>query len=303
VEQPLANTSLPYMVLDVFTDRTFVGNPLAVVFESDSLSDAHMVQIAREFGYSETTFILLPRKREAAWRLRSFTTNMEVFGAGHNALGAWWALAATGRVKLDQSSNVFYQELGNDILPVEVHSTEGSPITIFMRQKRAVFGEAVATFDVLAKAFGLPQKAFEVPGLRPTPVSTGARHLMIPIIDLSALRAVTIHSDALAAVTKSTNCGGCYLFTLETLESTSAAHARFFAPAMGDREDPATGSAAGPLAAYLQAGDVVRGTKEIVVEQGDEVGRPGRIHVRLQEGEVLVGGRSFVVAEGKILTA
>jgi PhzF family phenazine biosynthesis protein len=76
-----------------------------------------------------------------------------------------------------------------------------------------------------------------------------------------------------------------------------------FTPAMGDKEDPATGSAAGPLAAYLQAGDVVRGTKEIVVEQGDEVGRPGRIHVRLQEGEVLVGGRSFVVAEGKILAA
>ena len=92
----------------------------------------------------------------------------------------------------------------------------GAPTTIFMRQKRAVFGEAVETFDVLAKAFGLPQKAFEVPGLRPTPVSTGARHLMILIIDLAALRAVT-------------------------MESTSTAHARFSTPAMGDREDPATG--------------------------------------------------------------
>lgn len=80
------------------------------------------------------------------------------------------------------------------------------------------------------------------------------------------------------------------MFTRETLESTSTAHARFFTPAMGDREDPATGSAAGPLAAYLHARDVIRGNKEIVVEQGDEVGRPGRIHVRLEEGEVLVGG-------------
>ena len=74
----------------------------------------------------------------------------------------------------------------------------GAPTTIFMRQKRAVFGEAVETFDVLAKAFGLPQKAFEVPGLRPTPVSTGARHLMIPIIDLAALRAATMESTSTA---------------------------------------------------------------------------------------------------------
>ena len=126
---------------------------------------------------------------------------------------------------------------------------------------------------------------------------------MVPIIDLAALRAITINSDALAVITNATNCGGCYLFTRETLESTSIAHARFFTPAMGNQEDPATGSAAGPLAAYLQARDVIRGNTEIIVEQGDEVGRPGRIHVRLQEGEVLVGGRSFVVTEGKIFAA
>src|SRR6202023_1666754 len=109
--QPTINTRLPYMVLDVFTHRPYAGNPLAVVFESDSLSDSSMMRIAREFGYSETTFILRPRNREATWRLRSFTTSTEVFGAGHNALGAWWALAVTGRVKLEQSTNACYQEL------------------------------------------------------------------------------------------------------------------------------------------------------------------------------------------------
>jgi trans-2,3-dihydro-3-hydroxyanthranilate isomerase len=152
----------------------------------------------------------------------------------------------------------------------------------------------------LAKAFGLPQNAFEVPGLRPTPVSTGARHLMIPIINLAALRAVTINSDALTAVTKSTNCGGCYLFTCETLESASTARTTrcgIFPISHGWGKE----SRMGPLAAYLRARDVIAGNKEIVVEQGDEVGRPGRIHVRLEEWEVLVGGRSFVVTEGKII--
>lgn len=300
MKEPMANTGLPYMVLDVFTDRPFAGNPLAVVFESDNLSDSRTMQIAREFGYSETTFILRPRQAQADWRLRSFTTSMEVFGAGHNALGAWWALASTGRLRLHASSNIFHQELGNDILPVEISSIGGSPTSIYMRQKKAVFGEALEALDLLAKAFGLPQRVFEVPGFRPTPVSTGVRHLMVPLTDLASLRAVSINSDALAAVTKSTNCGGCYLFTRETLESASTAHARFFTPAMGDREDPATGSAAGPLVAYFQAHEAIRGNEEVVIEQGDEVGRPGRVHVRLAGGEVLVGGRSFVVAEGNI---
>lgn len=303
MQQAQTSIRLPYMTLDVFTDRPFAGNPLAVVFESDGLSDSQMVQITREFGYSETTFIFHPRKPEATWRLRSFTINAEVFGAGHNALGAWWALAATKRIELDDGSTTLYQELGNDALPVKILRAGNSVTSIFMSQKKAAFGEEIRTFELLTKAFGLPPKAFEVPGLLPAPVSTGARHLMIPVINLAALRNVTINSEALAGVTKSSQCGGCYLFTQETVENTSTAHARFFTPAMGDREDPATGSAAGPLAAYLQARNVIHGKEEVVIEQGDEIGRPGRIYVRLKQEQVLVGGRAFVVAQGEISIA
>lgn len=299
----ISGAGLPYATLDVFTKQAFAGNPLAVVFEADGLPDATMLQIAREFGYSETTFVLKPRNAAADWRLRSFTTAVEVYGAGHNALGAWWALAATGRIRLSDGTNTFRQELGDDVLPVEIASLQHAPVNVFMQQKKAIFGEPLEDLELLGGAFGLPPKAFEVAGLRATPVSTGARHLLVPVADLSALRAVTVHPEALAELTKKMDCGGCYLFTRQTLETSSTAHARFFTPAMGTREDPATGSAAGPLGAYLQRAGRLADHTEIVVEQGDQVGRPSRIHVRLEGGVVRVGGPSVVVTQGNLLAS
>ena len=112
---------LPFHLVDVFAAEPLTGNPLAVVAGGESLPIDLLRRIAREFNQSETTFVMPPTRAEADWRLRSFTAaGAEVFGAGHNALGAWWWLAEAGKLPLAQGARTFHQEIGDRVLPVTV---------------------------------------------------------------------------------------------------------------------------------------------------------------------------------------
>jgi PhzF family phenazine biosynthesis protein len=147
---------IPFYLLDVFTTEPFTGNPLAVVSDADELSAELMQRIAGEFNQTETTFVLSPTVPEADWRLRSFTaTGTEVFGVGHNALGAWWWLATSGRLTLDAPTRTFTQEIDGRTLPVEVRSERGRVITISMAQADPVFGAVVGEISPLASALDL----------------------------------------------------------------------------------------------------------------------------------------------------
>jgi trans-2,3-dihydro-3-hydroxyanthranilate isomerase len=121
-------SSLPFFLVDVFADRPLAGNPLALVDGGAALEESVMRAMARELNQSETTFVLPPRHPDATWGLRSFTpSGAEVVGAGHNALGAWWWLASSGRLELDDGGGTFSQEIGDRVLPVEVIGAEGAP--------------------------------------------------------------------------------------------------------------------------------------------------------------------------------
>ena len=100
--------SYTFVLVDVFTEHPLAGNQLAVIPNAEGLDEGQLQAIAREFNYSETTFILPPRQAKANWRLRSFSPSAEVFGAGHNALGAWWVLAARGGVVLRDNETGFW---------------------------------------------------------------------------------------------------------------------------------------------------------------------------------------------------
>jgi trans-2,3-dihydro-3-hydroxyanthranilate isomerase len=283
---------IPFFFVDVFTDTPLTGNPLAVVADCDFLDDATMKRIAREFNQSETTFVLPATRADATWRLRCFTpTGFEAFGAGHNALGAWWWIAEAGRVPLADGRNSFHQELGDRMLPVEVIARDGQPREIVMTQTAPRFGEILADEAGLAVALGL-----DVADFGPLPkqvVSTGAPHLLVHLRDRSTIDRAKPDVARLATLIRSAGGQGCYLFTLDPLV------ARFFNPVAGIIEDPATGSAAGPLAAFLIANKVVD-TGTVIVEQGHGLDRPSRIEVRVDGDTVEIVGRCVVTARGSL---
>jgi PhzF family phenazine biosynthesis protein len=258
-----------------------------------------MRALAREFNQSETTFVLPATLPGATLRLRSFTpAGAEVAGAGHNALGAWWWLATSGRVELDaHGSAVLAQEIGERVLPVEITARNGRPEAVVLDQAPPELGNPVADRDGLAAALGLDPGAVEVPA---QVVSTGAAHLLVPARDRAAVDSARPDAPRLAAALREVGGQGCYLYCLDPADPAAVAYARFFNPTVGIWEDPATGSAAGPLASLLVAQGVVPDGAAVVVEQGHAMGRASRIQVQVGGRQVRIGGASVVVAEGML---
>jgi trans-2,3-dihydro-3-hydroxyanthranilate isomerase len=287
-----------FFLVDVFAREPLAGNPLAVVADAEDLGEDLMRRIAREFNQSETTFVLPPSRTGADWRLRSFTpSGQEVFGAGHNALGAWWWLAEDGRLPLDGPRASFAQEIGDLVLPVEVTSEAGLPVAVTMSQAPPDFGAVQDDAPALASALRLPEGNLGAGGLRSRVVSTGAAHLLVPARDRGAVERARPDAELLAALLRDVGGQGCYLFCLDPVDPSAMAYARFFNPTVGIREDPATGSAAGPLACYLAANGLVEG-EAVRVEQGHAIGRPSEIEVRVSGDDVRISGGAVVVAEG-----
>jgi trans-2,3-dihydro-3-hydroxyanthranilate isomerase len=304
-EMYMATQDIHFYFIDVFAQKPLNGNPLALVVDAQDLSQATMQQIAREFNQSETTFLLPPTRQEAKWRLRSFTpVGIEVAGAGHNALGAWWWLAEAGQLELSESQTVFQQEIGEQVLPVEVlaeQRREGAPwqpTTIGMTQTAPSFGSIHKDPAALATALGLEAVDLSVEGFPAQVVSTGAAHLLVPVQSREAIRRAQPDAKRLFQHLRSFGGQGCYLFSLDTVDPAATAHTRFFNPTEGIVEDPATGTAAGPLACYLAKYGRIGSSATVTIEQGYTLMRPSRIEVRLHGNEVRIFGAGVTAAEG-----
>ena len=290
---------MPFALVDVFADAPLTGNPLAVVGDAERLAEAEMQALAREFNQSETTFVLPPSLDGATWRLRSFTpAGAEVFGAGHNALGAWWWLVVSGRVALDDDGGAApVQEIGERLLPVQVTGRDGRPDAIVMEQAPPELGRRLDDPAELARALGLdPHDLLDDAQV----VSTGTAHLLAPARDRAAVDRARPDPPRLAAVLAQVGGQGCFLYCLDPIDPGSVAYARFFNPTVGIAEDPATGSAAGPLVCRLVATGAVADGAHAVIEQGHATGRPSRIAVTVSGDRVRIAGRCVVVAEGTL---
>jgi trans-2,3-dihydro-3-hydroxyanthranilate isomerase len=292
-------TSIPFYFVDVFAERPLTGNPLTLVPDADELDIGQMQAIAREFNQSETTFLLQPTDPAATWRLRSFTpAGVEVGGAGHNALGAWLWLAHAGRLGSDPA-RAWTQQIGAEILPVEVLQPRGEPVQVVMEQSVPEFGTAIEVGDDLAAALGLQVDELS-PDPRPQVVSTGAAHLLVPVVDGSAVDRLNVDPRALLAILRPAGGEGCYVYATRGTPQGVHAVARFFNPTVGIIEDPATGTAAGPLAALLtRAGQVPPG-QPVIIEQGRAMGRPSRLRIDVSGERVRLSGAGLVVAEGTL---
>jgi trans-2,3-dihydro-3-hydroxyanthranilate isomerase len=290
---------VPFALVDVFTDVPLAGNPLAVVPHVPELDESALPRLAREFNQSETTFLFPPTRPTADWRLRSFTpAGVEVFGAGHNALGAWWWLAATRRIELAAPANEFFQELGDRVLPLTIHRTANGPSAIAMKQSAPRYGPVVTDRAVLADTLGLNADDIVDRVLPAQIVATDVAHLLVPV-RRDALSRVHPAPDRLAALVSSMGGEGCYVFTLDARDSSAVADARFFNPGVGIAEDPATGTAAGPLAAALVRHGLTSGPR-VIIDQGLETGRPSRLEIHVVGESVELRGAAVVAAEGAI---
>lgn len=285
-------------LVDVFASQPLSGNPLAVVPDAAELDEATMRALAVEFNQSETTFVLPPTVPDARWWLRSFTpSGEEVTGAGHNALGAWWWLAANGQVDVGGPGQ--RQQLGTRSLHIRV--TGGTaPERITMQQEPARIGEPLADRAELAEALGISQAQLD--GAASTRVvSTGVAHLMVGVRDRQTLDALTPDPAALGRVLGAAGAQGCYVFTEDTVSPAAQAYARFFNPTVGIREDAATGSAAGPLAALLVGQDRVRSaTTSVVIEQGFAMQRPSQLEVTVSKDGIELTGSCVIVGQGTL---
>jgi trans-2,3-dihydro-3-hydroxyanthranilate isomerase len=288
--------TIEFHFVDVFADEPLTGNPLTVVPDADHLDEELMRRIAREFNQSETTFLLKPTRPEANHRLRSFTpSGSEVFGAGHNALGAWWWLADAGRLGELANGLRARQEIGPLLLPVDIVASAGSLTMIGLTQGRP---EALAMHDdpvSLAAALGLA--AGDIAPSAPV-ISTGTPHLLVETKSRAAVDRAEPDAKALLRELKCVGAQGCYLFSLEPVPPVESAYARFFNPTVGIWEDPATGSAAGPLAWHLKERGLV--ASQLVVEQGHRLGRPSRLVVQVEGDSVRLMGRCLCVASGAL---
>ena len=298
-------TRVAFCFVDVFARRPLTGNPLSLVPDADRLTEPQMRAIAREFNQSETTFVLRPSRPQATWRLRSFTPiGAEVFGAGHNTLGAWLWLAAAGRIEPGGDGQLT-QEIGDEVLPVKVGRGDDGLVSVTMDQSAPEFGGVAGDHAELAAALGLTGAEL-VPDEPAQVVSTGAGHLLVPLRDRAAVDRARPETERLASVLRQAGGEGCYIYSRDPLGgpadgTVAVAYTRFFNPTVGIAEDPATGTAAGPLVARLVAGGQVRAEGHpVIVEQGCALGRPSRIQVSVAGPRVRVGGSGLVVAEGTL---
>jgi trans-2,3-dihydro-3-hydroxyanthranilate isomerase len=292
-------TSVSFYFVDVFATRALTGNPLSLVPDADRLHESQMRAIAREFNQSETTFLLRPTLPGATVRLRSFTpAGAEVGGAGHNALGAWLWLAASDRLP-DQQFNLA-QEIAGAVLPVEIIREPGRPTAVSMDQSQPRFLEQVRDHAELAAALGLDQA--DLTASEPARVvSTGAAHLLVPVCDRAAVDRAAPDAPRLRAILAAVGAEGCYLYSRDPVDTADAiAYTRFFNPTMGIVEDPATGTAAGPLVAMLVASGKLHDGVTAIVEQGHALGRPSRIQVTVSGKRVCLSGSGLVVAQGTL---
>ena len=281
-------TILPFAIVDVFASTPLSGNPLAVVMGGDELAEAQLHAIAHEFNQSETTFVLRPRQAVAQRRLRSFTASgAEVAGAGHNALGAWWWLVNAGH----ETAGPLRQELGGRVLELDV-AQNGTGLEVRMRQAAPTAGADLPAGE-LAPALGVA--ADRLCRDNAQVISTGTPHLLIAARDRHAVDAAAPSATDLAAMLARCGAQGAYLYTVE---GPGRAYARFFNPTVGLLEDPATGSAAGPLAWWLMRG--LHGRATVLVEQGHALGRPSTIAVDVDGDVVTLIGSAVISAEGKL---
>ena len=296
-----------YFTADVFTDTPFGGNQLAVFPDARGIPEHRLLDVTREFNYSETTFVYPPSDPAHTRRVRIFTPGAEVPFAGHPTVGTAHVLACIGEIALTGDTTHIVFEEGVGPVPVSIRSVAGTPTFVQLSvAKLPEIGPPPPDRATLATVLGLDVADLLDGEWAAEALSCGLPFLFVPLRDRTAVARARIMMDSWEKALFGTWASEVFVFALDAERAGSDIHARMFAPALNVPEDPATGSANAALAGYLAARDPMRdGMLRWRVEQGFEMGRPSILEVEadLLHGAVTgvrVGGASVLVCEGSM---
>jgi trans-2,3-dihydro-3-hydroxyanthranilate isomerase len=290
---------IPILQVDAFTERPFGGNPAAVVLDAQGLSDRQMQAIATEMRVAGTAFLTPASIGGAHWRLRWFTPTREIAYSGHTTLAAVHTLIEAGRLRND---HVVFETQSGHLGASVVAGKAGW--RIWLQPKVPALHPFSGALTHIREALGLPAAA----GWS-QPVTTPDHDLLIPVVGLDILRSLSPNMAALARVATHLGVRGVCLVSRETVEKSSATHCRFFAPHFGIPEDIVTGSVHSSIGVWLLEAGLLHAEGALAAftaEQGDGMGRPGRLRVELQMHDgavarVRVGGSAVTVLAGSIV--
>jgi trans-2,3-dihydro-3-hydroxyanthranilate isomerase len=308
-----------YLHYDVFTDRALEGNQLAVFPEPAGLDAEDMQRVTREMNFSECTFIFPPEPPHVPGssptqagaktidvRMRIFTPGEELPMAGHPTVGSTFALVKEGVIARGQKDFVF--GLGVGPTPVTIDWKDGEIDFAWMTQKNAEYLGAVADRTRFAESLGLSER--DLGAAPPEVASSGNAFLIAPLASRDAVDRVEINRPAYAACCAAAGLKetALFIFTTEKGSGPEDVYSRMLGPGLGVTEDPATGSAAGPLGCYVHKHRLLPRERlaHFVSLQGVKMLRPSRLHVSIDaNGEAItrvrVGGRSVLVGEGRLM--
>lgn len=293
-------TEIPYFLLDVFTEKRFGGNQLAIFPPGHNLDENLFQKIANELRLSETVF-LGPKNDDGAYPMRIFTPSVELPTAGHPTIGTAHFLAEKFEKTTSSPVKILLdQKVGH--IEVEVEVLNGSVEHATMYQPLPQFGSIYHERSLFAALLSLREnELMDYPIQR---ISCGVPYTIIPVNSIESIKQIRFRLDVWDQVKALVEHSYIYAFSLGGETSDGLVHGRMFAPEAGILEDAATGSANGPLGCYLHHHDLLKGS--IISEQGFEMDRPSIIHIQI-EGDaqsniqaVKVGGKSIMIGEGRI---
>ncbi|MCS7014234.1 MAG: PhzF family phenazine biosynthesis protein [Chloroherpetonaceae bacterium] len=290
--------------IDAFTDRAYTGNPAAVIMHAEGLTDEEMHLLARELNLSETAFVIPPKDGSYDLELRWMTPTTEVDLCGHATVAAFHALAEVKLYDLGhEGERTLRVKTRSGILPIRVQQQNGT-VRVTMGLPLPTFTPYKGQKFELCQAFSVPTELLD----HSLPVWLANNgYIFIPFVNREPLLKMKPSFTDLRNLSQKHNITGFCVFTTDTKYATSAAHSRFFAPALGINEDPVTGSAQGPLAVYLYQNGRIKGEGRIPVtlEQGYEMGRGGRVwaEIEVENGAVQqlwISGYAVTVMNGEL---
>ncbi len=288
-----------YHLLDVFTNKKFGGNQLAIFEDATEIPSEMFQNIARELNLSETVF-LFPKNKDGRYPMRIFTPVKELPTAGHPSIGTAYFLAQNFPKKDGLITIILNQNIGP--IEVKIEMSKKGPLLATMYQVSPHFGDILDNRSEIAELFNLTSS--DLMDYPVQEVSCGVPYIIVPVKTLENIQNLTFNTQVWQQLKSTLKDLSVYVFTPQGLLPDSDLHGRMFAPEIGITEDPATGSANGPLACYLFKYGIKKGP--IISEQGFEMNRPSILHLEIEnEKEIIkkvkVGGQAVFVGQGQFI--